>query len=225
MLTYLLCTDEPARAHAHTWRPHGVMKPRFFCARKETKGAQGRWRGGLELNLRAVHQPLRAFRRLPDYFHIKHRSLQAPQRSLFFGRTDNAITHPPHPLPGRASKRAGAGPQNGRIPHILSNWVAAFEAAHRMWETGDKRLPFTTLPPFPTHTSSLLRCSSSSSSPLRPRFPRSLLVGSAPLLLPLPLPLDQVLFSFQISCSFVNNNNADMLRAPPPSPTHHQHTV
>lgn len=124
--------------------------------------------------------------------------------------------HPPHPLPGRASKRAGAGPQNGRIPHILSNWVAAFEAVHRMWETGDKRLPFTTLPPFPTHTSSLLRCSSSSSALV---FPRSLLVGSTP---PLPLPLAQgeVLFSFQISYSVVNNNNADMLRVshPPPSP-------
>lgn len=70
-----------------------------------------------------------------------------------------AITHPPHPLPCRASKRALAWPQNGRIPHILSNWVAAFRAAHRMWETGDKRLPFTTLPLFPpTHllSSSLL---------------------------------------------------------------------
>lgn len=158
---------------ATTWRHEAP----FLLRAQRDKRSAGALEGGLELNLRAVHQPLRAFRRLPDYFHIKHRSLQAPQRSLFFGRTDNAITHPPHPLPGRASKRAGAGPQNGRIPHILSNWVAAFEAAHRMWETGDKRLPFTTLPPFPTHTSSLLRCSSSSSSPLRPRFPAQFISG------------------------------------------------
>lgn len=35
----------------------------------------------------------------------------------------------------------GAGGRGARIPLILSNWVAAFAAVHRMWETGDKKSP------------------------------------------------------------------------------------
>lgn len=37
--------------------------------------------------------------------------------------------------------------EDGRIPGILSNWVAAFRLSSRMWETWDKRLPFTPNPP------------------------------------------------------------------------------
>lgn len=87
-------------------------------------------------NLRAVHQLHSSYSNpchLPDYFHIKHTGLLAEVKSgtmVFIWVAWQCLST------GCASKRAG---ENRRIPLILSNWVAAFAAVHRMWETRDKK--------------------------------------------------------------------------------------
>lgn len=87
-------------------------------------------------NLRTLHH-LHSYHsdpcHLPDYFHIKHRGLLAKVKSrtmVFIWVAWQCLST------GCASKRVG---ENRRIPLILSNWVAAFAAVHRMWETRDKK--------------------------------------------------------------------------------------
>lgn len=171
----------------------------------KTKRERERHTGSTQQH-RAVHQ-WRASHfslpscQLPDYFHIKHRSLQAevkPRTTVFIWVAWQCLsTH-------HASKRAG---ENRRIPLILSNWVAAFAAARRMWESRDKKTSIYSprLPP-PDY----------SAPPTSPFFSRAgYCVSSVLPSPPPPNPLAWVEFCFPSKfhgISVINNNNIKVLR-------------
>lgn len=96
-------------------------------------------------------------RHLPDRFHIKPSSLPAVGLLWAPGFCSSFILTMP-PRTGCASKQAQRRRgererEKRRIPLILSNWVAAFAAVHRMWETRDKKTSiYPSSPHTPPHT-------------------------------------------------------------------------